>query len=146
MKDPRYSLIVALDPAQITPKRSIMPMTNVLPASIFIDAERELAAFLSAVTTVIGFNALSRASELWLQVMKSSECPANESFEKFFRSVTIRATALLEETTRAARELESLDLRVSVTARILRGVSKVPQINPRYSTNNELTFHDKERA
>ena len=122
-------------------------MTNVLPAtSIFIDAEHELAAFLSAVTTVIGFNALSRASELWLQVMKSSECPANESFEKFFRSVTIRATALLEETTRAARELESLDLRVSVTARILRGVSKVPQINPRYSTNNEMTFHDKERA
>jgi hypothetical protein len=122
-------------------------MTNVLPAtSIFSDAEHELAAFLCAVTTVIGFNALARASDLWLQVMKNSDWPANENFEKFFRSVTIRAAAQLEESAGAARETEPLDLRVNVTARILRGISTLPRVNSRYSTNNEITFHDKERA
>jgi hypothetical protein len=103
-------------------------MTNVLPAtSVFNDAERELAAFLCAVTSVIGFNALARASDLWLQVMNSSDWPAHENFEKFFRSVTIRAAAQLEKSAGTAHNLEPLDVRVNVTARILRGVS---------STNN----------
>src|SRR5580698_1076838 len=115
-----------------------MPMTNVLPAaSIFSDAEHELAAFLCAVTSVIGFNALSRASDLWIQVMKSSDWPTNDSFEKFFRGVTIQAAVQLEESTRAARETDPLDLRVSVTAKILRGVTRLPRINPAYSIEND---------
>jgi hypothetical protein len=124
-----------------------MPMTNVLPAaSIFSDAEHELAAFLCAVTSVIGFNALSRASDLWIQIMKSSDWPTNESFEKFFRGVTIRAAAQLEESTRTTRKTDPLDLRVSVTAKILRGVSRLPRINPGYLIEKDTVSHGRERS
>lgn len=122
-------------------------MTDVLPAaSIFNAAEHELASFLCAVTSVIGFNALSRACDLWIQIMKSSDWPANENFEKFFRNVTIRAASQLEDSSRAARELGPMNLRVSLTSRVLLGVGKPPQINSMYSTNNQMTFHDEERA
>jgi hypothetical protein len=61
-------------------------------------AERELAAFLHAATEVIGQSNLKQAGDAWLHAMESLHWHAG-SYEKFFRRVTILATAQLLATT-----------------------------------------------
>jgi hypothetical protein len=78
-----------------------MSIANTLPMiTIFDEAERELAAFLCAITDVVGRNGLTRASEFWIQVMENLDWP-DENFEKFFRVVSIRAAAQLAENFRS---------------------------------------------
>lgn len=57
-------------------------------------AERELAAFLRATSGVGDQSGFSRASDIWLHTMESFAWP-HENFERFFRSVTVRAAAQL---------------------------------------------------
>lgn len=94
-----------------------MSIANVLPlVSILNEAERELAAFLCAATSVVGLSGLPRASDFWIHVMEGLDWP-DENFEKFFRGVTIRAVAqLLEDSTAGFSHMENArDFRANVT-------------------------------
>ncbi len=57
-------------------------------------AERELAAFLRAISEMPDQNNMPRASDAWLQTMESLDCPV-ENYELFFRRVTIRTISQL---------------------------------------------------
>ncbi|AXC10385.1 hypothetical protein ACPOL_1034 [Acidisarcina polymorpha] len=65
-----------------------------ISGNVVSHAERELAAFLAAVTEVVGPTGLGAASNVWIQTMQELDC-SQESLGKFFRQVTIRASARL---------------------------------------------------
>jgi hypothetical protein len=72
-----------------------MPTVEALPsASILNQAERELGAFLRAVTPLVGGEGLERARDLWIETLRDADCPAAES-TRFFRSVTIHTISQL---------------------------------------------------
>jgi hypothetical protein len=57
-------------------------------------AECEMAAFLEATTDLVGHRGLLRAGDTWIRAMESLEWP-NQSYDKFFRRVTILAISRL---------------------------------------------------
>ncbi len=72
-----------------------MPRPNYVSSlSMQAQAERELAAFLSAANEVSGQDNMQCASDTWLETMKSLDCP-DEDYEKFFRRITILALSQL---------------------------------------------------
>ena len=72
-----------------------MPKVEVPPSpSILTQAERELGAFLRAVTNLVGPEGLSHARDLWIETLRDADCPATES-TSFFRSVTIHTISQL---------------------------------------------------
>ena len=62
--------------------------------SLFTEAERELAAFLSAVTEVHGPQCVTKATEHWMRALEDIYLPSLGSKE-CFRRVTFAAVASL---------------------------------------------------
>jgi hypothetical protein len=74
--------------------------SNLHLVNMMNQAEQELAAFLRATAEVLGQGALSRAGGIWIDELKGLQWRDN-SVEKFFRKVTIRAAAQLVENLKA---------------------------------------------
>jgi hypothetical protein len=86
-----------------------MSHTNqMFPAGTLERAEHELAAFLRAAVDVVGHSGIPRAGDIWIRAMESLDW-RNQSIEKFFRTVTIRAAADLAKSTRAGMSHEKSD-------------------------------------
>lgn len=80
-------------------------MTGIVSSFAALDAaERELGAFLSAISNGGGFGDQTRASNTWIDVFESQYLP-DSGFEKFFRNVTILALKRLQEHYEQSREL-----------------------------------------
>lgn len=66
---------------------------------IMVAAEQELGAFLVAVEETSGAENLTKASEMWLQMLGVRMCEAAEeiedNLERFFRRTTLCAAAQL---------------------------------------------------
>lgn len=62
-------------------------------------AQKELQAFLCAVSELFGDEKTQRAGEFWLKALESSE-GVMANGEKFFRQITIQAANLLAKDTR----------------------------------------------
>jgi hypothetical protein len=74
-----------------------MTTVEVLPSpSILAQAERELGAFLQAITNLVGPDGLSHVRDLWIETLRDADCPGAE-LTAFFRSVTIRTISQLAE-------------------------------------------------
>lgn len=63
-------------------------------AGLFAAAERELAAFLSAINQVYGPQCVAMATERWMQALNEVRFPHSAS-KKCFRKVTVSAVASL---------------------------------------------------
>jgi hypothetical protein len=63
-------------------------------ADLFAEAERELAAFMSAVIQVYGPQYAAKAAEHWMRALYDAHFP-NVASKKCFRSVTVSAIASL---------------------------------------------------
>jgi hypothetical protein len=60
------------------------------------EAEKELAAFLSAVEQVFGSSEIHRAANFWLAALEQTG-PFHDRPEEIFRDVTIQATTRLTD-------------------------------------------------
>ena len=95
-----------------------MPTAEVLPsASILNQAERELGAFLQAVTNLVGTENLSHARDLWMEMLRDGDCPGEE-LTAFFRNVTIRTISQLAKPSedRVPPGMKTLNLSLNICA------------------------------
>lgn len=61
---------------------------NAPSLGVAMQAEREMAAFVKAMTDVVGQSGLWRAAEVWLHALETLDWP-DENHEWFFRQVSI---------------------------------------------------------
>jgi hypothetical protein len=81
-----------------TMEQCFIPVTDpcVANAGLFLEAEKELAAFLSAVTQIHGAKYVSAAAKHWIQSLDKVYVPSLVSKE-CFRKVTIETAAAIDQ-------------------------------------------------
>jgi hypothetical protein len=67
---------------------------NAHSLGIAMQAEREMAAFVKAMTDVVGQSGLRRAGEVWLHAVETLDWP-DENHDRFFRRISILAISRL---------------------------------------------------
>jgi len=110
-----------------------MPEINDMHSYEVVDqAARELAAFLWATSDVVGHGSFLRASDIWINTMESFIWP-DGNFEKFFRNITVQATAQFFAHPAAGISYEEKDIASCV-------VSSTAISNPCFVAAKNLSF------